>query len=114
MMYCRRCRYVLDSLSDHRCPECGRPFDPANRRTYRTTPHRKSAYLGWGFLIGSGIMALLTLLHLMPGYFANDSSGTSKAIAEIILMLGLAIAVGTGLIGMLFGYGIYRWRCRTC
>ncbi len=22
-MYCRKCRYVLDGLTEHRCPECG-------------------------------------------------------------------------------------------
>ncbi len=32
-IYCRRCGYALIGLSEHRCPECGRRFDPADART---------------------------------------------------------------------------------
>jgi hypothetical protein len=34
--YCRRCWYALDGASGSRCPECGRPFDFADQRSYRT------------------------------------------------------------------------------
>jgi predicted amidophosphoribosyltransferase len=37
-MYCRRCSYALVGLSENRCPECGQPFDPANRRTFLSHP----------------------------------------------------------------------------
>ena len=37
-MYCLDCRYALSRLTCHRCPECGRPFDPRNRFSYRVTP----------------------------------------------------------------------------
>src|SRR3954451_7208332 len=30
---CLSCNYPLRGLTDRRCPECGRPFDPADRRT---------------------------------------------------------------------------------
>jgi hypothetical protein len=30
---CRDCGYPLARLQSHRCPECGRPFDPENPRT---------------------------------------------------------------------------------
>lgn len=33
-MHCLGCDYNLQGLSDHRCPECGRPFDPANQKTW--------------------------------------------------------------------------------
>jgi hypothetical protein len=36
--WCKTCGYVLDGLSENRCPECGRGFDPANRRTFRGKP----------------------------------------------------------------------------
>ena len=32
---CRTCAYILDHLPQSRCPECGRPFDPADPATYR-------------------------------------------------------------------------------
>jgi ribosomal protein L37E len=38
-MYCRRCGYRLAGLSENRCPECGTPFDPADRRTYLPAQH---------------------------------------------------------------------------
>jgi Leucine-rich repeat (LRR) protein len=37
-MYCRTCGYQLAGLSAYRCPECGRPFDPANGRTFLRRP----------------------------------------------------------------------------
>ena len=37
-MWCRQCWYILDGLDESRCPECGRPFDPMDPRTYRRTP----------------------------------------------------------------------------
>ena len=43
MMYCLGCGYCLHGLTEHRCPECGRPFVPGDPRTYSDTdkPHRK-------------------------------------------------------------------------
>ena len=33
-MFCSRCKYDLRGLADHRCPECGRPFNPSDPRSY--------------------------------------------------------------------------------
>ncbi|TWT42054.1 hypothetical protein RAS1_31810 [Phycisphaerae bacterium RAS1] len=38
---CLRCGYTLHGLQVSRCPECGRPFDPADLRSYRLGPERK-------------------------------------------------------------------------
>src|SRR3954471_21470452 len=43
---CRGCGYALRGLSDHRCPECGRPFDPARRGTMRL-PHHPPRLMRW-------------------------------------------------------------------
>ena len=32
---CLGCSYILDRLEEQRCPECGRPFDPADLRTFK-------------------------------------------------------------------------------
>lgn len=32
---CLGCGYLLRELQETRCPECGRPFDPTDRSTYR-------------------------------------------------------------------------------
>src|ERR1035441_3994288 len=39
-MFCRGCGYALIGLPGHRCPECGRDFDPANPRTFLAHPRR--------------------------------------------------------------------------
>ena len=45
-MYCLGCKYDLRKLTITACPECGRPFDPSNPRTYRRAfHHRWRAYL---------------------------------------------------------------------
>jgi hypothetical protein len=33
-MYCLNCRYPLIALDTHRCPECGRPFNPQDPGTF--------------------------------------------------------------------------------
>ena len=39
-MFCRQCEYALDGLEVFRCPECGRPFDPDQRQSYRRSPRK--------------------------------------------------------------------------
>jgi hypothetical protein len=39
-MYCRGCGYQLAGLSENRCPECVRSFDPANHRSFHRHPPR--------------------------------------------------------------------------
>ncbi|MCC6907920.1 MAG: hypothetical protein IT430_08285 [Phycisphaerales bacterium] len=35
-MHCLSCNYDLQNLAEHRCPECGRVFDPGDDRTFRS------------------------------------------------------------------------------
>ena len=37
-MRCKRCGYDLRDLGEHRCPECGRPFDPQRPKTWLSSP----------------------------------------------------------------------------
>lgn len=37
--YCRKCGYSMQGLVEHRCPECGRPFNPTDSGTFLTGPH---------------------------------------------------------------------------
>jgi hypothetical protein len=37
-MYCKHCLYDLRYVSEPRCPECGKPFDPADRTTVYILP----------------------------------------------------------------------------
>lgn len=58
--YCLGCGYVLDGLPEHRCPECGRPFDPDNPRTFKTArPYKRWR---WHVLLRPGPLGYLYLL----------------------------------------------------
>jgi uncharacterized paraquat-inducible protein A len=37
-MRCLNCKYDLRQLTEHRCPECGREFDPNNPNSYDSRP----------------------------------------------------------------------------
>ncbi len=61
-MFCKKCGYALVGLESRICPECGRTFDPANRRTFATRPPR-----GWVWRWGKRVAALVLLLLLIAG-----------------------------------------------
>ena len=43
--YCWDCNYNLAHLTSNACPECGRPFDPSDYRSYNEyNPHRERRY----------------------------------------------------------------------
>ena len=35
-MYCRQCHYNLHGLTEYRCPECGKPYQPSNPSSFYT------------------------------------------------------------------------------
>lgn len=57
-MWCKTCGYPLDGLGEPRCPECGRSFDPTNRRTFR----RKPLLLRWQKIVRVAAVVLLLFL----------------------------------------------------
>jgi hypothetical protein len=61
-MFCKKCGYALVGLESRVCPECGRGFDPSNRRTFATRPPRGRAWR-WG----KRLAALVLLLMLVVG-----------------------------------------------
>lgn len=70
-MYCLKCGYILQGLLEHRCPECGQPFDPDNVLTFRRylrDCHDWPTHLAWtwvaisGMVIGWLILAFLKFM----------------------------------------------------
>ena len=52
--YCLGCSYALDGLPENRCPECGRPFDPDESRTFSPRPRAKKK------------ATIVVLMYLLP------------------------------------------------
>jgi ABC-type Fe3+ transport system permease subunit len=107
-----RCGLRFHGMSMTRCPVCKRPFI---RKPVRIPP-----YLWGGFLWGFGIPAVPTVVVFVPSFFLAlaqvDPNETLSGLGPPLVILsggiGLAGAVVLGLVGMLIGYGIYRWRRR--
>jgi hypothetical protein len=57
--YCRGCGYCLDHLENHRCPECGREFDPAKPRTMSRRPRRARVSVLKIFLVSIAVLGLI-------------------------------------------------------
>jgi hypothetical protein len=57
-MWCKKCGYALDGLSEKRCPECGREFDPDRKRTFLKKPYR----VGRFFTVVAVVSLLLAVL----------------------------------------------------
>jgi hypothetical protein len=64
---CKTCHYSLKNLTGppHRCPECGREFDPNDRDTFLAEKPRP--LIGWrGLLISAAIAYPVTDFLLLP------------------------------------------------
>ncbi len=81
--FCRKCGYDLRAqVAPHRCPECGRNFDPADRKTFLTRPPRGSAWR-WA----RRIILALVLLGLLPalgwGWLYRDWKKEQAAVLKL-------------------------------
>ena len=57
-MRCLGCRYNLKGLAEHRCPECGRAFDPSDRNTFET----RKPMTKWEAVVFFGLLALAMIM----------------------------------------------------
>src|SRR5579862_5721741 len=72
-IFCRHCGYNVHGLPENRCAECGRAFDPADRKSYavRASSHglrrwaRRivAALTAWVLLAGIGVFSLWLPWH---------------------------------------------------
>ena len=54
-MRCHDCAYDLRGLAEHRCPECGRAFNPATPKTFLRKPVRAR----WRFMLALASIPLM-------------------------------------------------------
>ena len=93
---CLGCGYLLRGLSVPRCPECGRPYDPGDARTYRD-PHHVAWYgRRWTILppclIIYGLCNCLALLD-RTGRFATLVAGPVQLAPLVMPKVWVVIAI---------------------
>ena len=101
-MYCISCRYDLrGSIDSGRCPECGRVFDPNDKRTYRThpglTPNTRQRITLCIQSIAFGWIAMLALFIIWVVYDQLHGGG-NWLLAWGTVLLSLILATVTGII----------------
>jgi hypothetical protein len=64
---CLSCGYDLRNLTEHRCPECGREFDPNDPSTFeaRAVSRSVNVVVGIGFLLIAILILALPLIYFV-------------------------------------------------
>jgi hypothetical protein len=105
--FCTKCRYPLRGLPEPRCPECGKPFDPANPETFFVTGQRPMGPIakrlfhppGRVFLIACAVSASFALLSgTCPGLIIPLAlvSGFSFPFLITIWAVRLVLSLAVG------------------
>lgn len=90
-MRCLDCHYSLLNLTAHRCPECGRRFDPTNADTFETDEEaagdaERKRYR-W---ILSGLLALAAIMWSIQWIFRLEPLAYA-VVATLIAVILLAL-----------------------
>jgi hypothetical protein len=114
-IFCRKCDYSLVGLSANRCPECGRPFDPADPRTFLSHP-RSWLLRRWGRRIGCVLLCLAVPIVILLGGACWGWARERPAVLTIRAANGKISAPASGMnLGTFTGTfvkatpGIARW-----
>ncbi len=105
--HCRRCGYALAGLAERRCPECGRPFDPASRRTFDRSPRRRVARR----LVRCGVvLAVLAAVVASPvvwAYAGWRAERAAESVAGSALQVTYRRRIGPAWLGTVLGPRAY-------
>ncbi len=86
-MRCKRCGYDLRDLQEHRCPECGRSFDPKKPATWLSEPvsGRKNLLAA---IVGAVLFTIPLAIGLTEdlGAYFQTHSPTAVRIAVMLLV----------------------------
>lgn len=88
-MHCLTCDYDLRSLSDNRCPECGRWFDPHDPASYGPSKELDREFRG--FQASLGLALILVALAIPPLLSVVTHHGGVFLLCPIIGLPGVMI-----------------------
>lgn len=89
--YCRGCRYPLNEVREHRCPECGRAFDPGYPRTWREDQDRFT--FGWLAAVVGIWLVLITAPIGIAGLVADLTPFRRVAITACLCLPAITTIV---------------------
>jgi hypothetical protein len=79
-LFCKACKYELRGAASRRCPECGRPFDPADPRTFHR--HRDEPL--------RGAVAVMTQII---GIVGATAAGVIALVIAIVVIWRLVVVL---------------------
>jgi hypothetical protein len=95
LVRCLSCKYDLSHLAEHRCPECGREFDPSDPTTFiPKPPAKKKSETPW---LQAGLIALGSVLFGFGAFWLKpwvDPWLPPLPIGLRLLLYPLVIAIG--------------------
>jgi hypothetical protein len=91
---CLDCGYALRGLTSRRCPECGRPFDPADPWSVRL-PHRPNAVARWLMRPPTKIARAFPLAAAVAAAWGTRVPGWSHVALHLGIVLLLASLIAT-------------------
>jgi hypothetical protein len=95
---CKSCRYPLAKLPEHRCPECGRGFDPNDPWSFEND----GRWRDWPYF---ALLAGLIMIAAMLTGLAVPSLMSPTSMPVVLLPLFLL-----GIIMVLLGVVVVLWR----
>lgn len=101
---CLQCGYILEGLPEPRCPECGRRFDPCDRRTYCFRSISGTRYLA------VSLCALLCIVG--PAILCNFSATGGPSIWAVTSLGGVLTLGGLVASALVFWNGVRVLRRR--
>ncbi len=70
-MRCLSCKYDLRNLTENRCPECGRIFDPDDPRTFRDTSRKHRRWWIVELVIFSAVFYLIIVTLIVADEYGR-------------------------------------------
>lgn len=114
-MRCLKCGYDLSQLTEHRCPECGRAFDPKDPTTFvpefqirRPTTWDALRIFVWPFVVLTGMTLVL------PSARSNLDAGFDSTRDLVIYASGLILAISAAFTVIVWIFWFVIWlMCRS-